>query len=95
MSIAHIDSTTNKISAVKKLSSKKDNYFASGLIIDIKDMNGESIAGALLVDGSALPEIVAVIKKHLNDSLKIRKGLREQEIKDIDAYIESYAKCDN
>lgn len=65
MSIAHIDSTTNKISVVKKLSSKKDSYFASGLIIDIKDMNGESIAGTLLVDGSALPEIVAVIKSTL------------------------------
>ncbi len=87
MTIAHIDSTSNKIDVVKKLESKKDSYFASGLIIDIKDMDNKSIAGAMLVDGSALPEIVAVIKKHLNESLKQRKAIRQTEIKLIDEFI--------
>lgn len=78
-----ISSTQNLINVLKKLPTLSQKFYASGLQIHIKDINGEDIL-SFEIQAEDFPPVAKALETTIKNRLLMRKALLKNEIDSID-----------
>lgn len=80
--MSHSSSTANLLNTLKELPRVESSYFASGVVITLTDLNGETISEFEIL-GDDLPAISKVCQQAVNNRLLMKRALLENELRSI------------